>query len=623
MSSKKTTQTLGSTLRRLRAILVRFRPEIRAQRALIVSSGAALVLESLLRLLEPWPLKFVIDQVIVDTPSGGSSGIAAVDRLDSGTLLVACAIAVVAIAGLRAVVAYLSTVGLALAGNRVLTKVRGDLYRHLQRLSLSYHSKARRGDLITRVTGDIGRLQEVTVTAAMPLLANTLTLVGMVGVMAWINWQLALLALAVFPLFALSLGRRVGRIHGVSRETRRLEGAMATSAAESMGAIKVVQTLSLEDTLDRRFSRENSASLKQGVQTKRLSAGLERKVDVLVSIGTALVLWHGARLVQQGAITPGDLVLFLLYLKAAFKPMRDLAKYTGRLASAAAAGERVLEVLDTEPDIRDRPGAITAPPFEGSVRFEDVSLAFDDGEPVLSGVDLEIEPGRQVALVGPSGAGKSTLVSLLSRLYDPDRGRVMIDGRDVRDYTLESLRTQIAVVLQESVLFGVSVRENIAFGAVGVSDEQIESAARIANAHEFIERLPKGYDTVVGERGETLSGGERQRIAIARAAVRRAPIVILDEPATGLDSENERAVSEALRRLAEGRTTLTIAHDLRSVEHADLIVYLDRGCVIEQGTHAELMARRGRYAAVHLLQSAERGELAPEAIVGASTEWTQ
>jgi len=623
MSAKSTPQTLASSVRRLRAILVRFRPEIRAQRALIVSSCAALVFESLLRLLEPWPLKFVIDRVIVDTPAGGSSGIGALDRLDSGTLLAICALSVVAIAALRAIVAYLSTVGLALAGNRVLTTVRGDLYRHINRLSLSYHAKARRGDLITRVTGDIGRLQEVTVTAAMPLLANTLTLVGMLGVMLWLNWQLALLALAVFPLFALTLSRRVGRIHGVSREQRRREGAMANVAAESMGAIKVVQALSLEKTLDGHFSTQNTASLKEGVQTKRLSAGLERKVDVLVAIGTALVLWRGAQLVQQGAITPGDLVLFLLYLRAAFKPMRDLAKYTARLAAAAAAGERVLQVLDTEPDILDLPGAVAAPPFHGAVRFEDVSVAFDGGEPVLSGIDIAIEPGRQVALVGPSGAGKSTLVSLVLRLHEPDHGRVLIDGRDVRDYTLESLRTQIGMVLQESVLFGVSVRENIAYGSIGVSDEQIEGAARIANAHEFIERLPEGYDTVLGERGETLSGGERQRIAIARAAVRQAPIVILDEPATGLDSENERAVTEALRRLAAGRTTLTIAHDLRSVEDADQIVYLDRGRVIETGTHTELMARGGRYAAVYLLQSAERGELAPEAIVAVPTEWTR
>jgi len=561
--------------------------------------------------------------VIVDTPSKGSSGFGALDRLDSGTLLAVCAVAVVAIAALRAGMAYLSTVGLALAGNRVLTKVRGDLYRHIQRLSLAYHAKAKRGDLITRVTGDIGRLQEVTVTAAMPLLANTLTLVGMIGVMFWLNWQLALLALAVFPLFALALPRRVGRIHGVSREQRKREGAMANVAAESMGAIKVVQALGLEDTLDRNFASQNQASLKEGVQTKRLSAGLERKVDVLVAIGTALVLWRGAILVQRGAITPGDLVLFLLYLKAAFKPMRDLAKYTGRLAAAAAAGERVLEVLDTEPEIRDIPGAVAAPPFAGAIAFDDVSMDFDGGKNVLSGVQLEIEPGQQVALVGPSGAGKSTLVSLVLRLHDPDGGRVLIDGRDVRDHTLESLRAQIGVVLQESVLFSVSVRENIAYGSMGVTDAEIEAAARSANAHEFIERLPEGYDTVVGERGDTLSGGERQRIAIARAAVRQAPIIILDEPATGLDSENERAVGEALRRLAEGRTTLTIAHDLSSVEHADLIVYLDRGRVIERGTHAELMARGGRYAAVYLLQSAERGELPPEAIVVAPTELTR
>ncbi|MFQ5612160.1 MAG: ABC transporter ATP-binding protein [Anaerolineae bacterium] len=526
------------------------------------------------------------------------------------TLLTLAALAVVVIAGLRALAAYVNKVGLALAGNRVLTEVRGDLYQHLQRLSLSFHTKAKSGDLITRLIGDIGRLQEVAITAVLPLLVHSLTLIAMLGLMFWLNWELALLALIVFPLFLLTTVRLSGSIRRVATEQRRREGAMAAAAAEAISAIKVVQALSLEEALEDAFVSQNKKSLKEGVKGKRLAAGLERSVDVVVAVGTALVLWYGARLVLRGGLTPGDLLVFMAYLKGAFKPMRDLAKYTGRIAKAAASGDRVIDVLDTTPDIRDRPGAIPAPPFRGEVRFEGVNFAYDRGHPILRHLDLEVRPGQQIALVGPSGAGKSTLVSLLLRLYDPSEGRVMIDGRDLRDYRLASARAQISIVLQDSVLFGVSVRDNIAYGRLNASEAEVRAAARLANADGFIKALPQGYDTILGERGATLSGGQRQRIAIARAAVRRAPIVILDEPTTGLDKENEYVVSQALARLIRGRTTFVIAHNLRTVEHADRILFLEDGRVVEQGTHAELMALGGRYAAMYALQSMRNGDQA-------------
>jgi len=592
----------------------RFAPNIRRQRGLLAGATGLLILEAAMRLLEPWPLKFVFDRVIVDTPADGKSGIPLLDRMSSDVLLLVCAGAVVVFAGLRAGASYLSTVGIALAGNRVLTEVRADLYRHVQRLSLRYHTRSRGGDLLTRLTGDIGRLQEVAVTAALPLAANLLTLTGMVAVMLWLDWRLTVVALVVFPLFAPGLVHRGGSIRTVSRKQRKREGELASVAAESLGAIKVVQALSLEKTLERRFARSNDASLKEGVQAKRLAAGLERRVDLLVGIGTALVVFFGARQVQRGAMTPGDLVVFLLYLKTAFKPMRDLAKYTGRLARAAASAERVLDVLDTEPEIFDRPGAVAAPPLRGAVRFESVSLAYEpDGPPALAELDLEVAPGRRVALTGPSGAGKSTLVSLLPRLYDPTAGRVTVDGHDLRDLTLESLRSQIAIVLQDSVLFAASVRDNIALGAPGADDAAVRAAARLANAHDFIAAMPGGYDTVVGERGATLSGGERQRIAIARAALRRAPITILDEPTTGLDEGNRRTVVEALERLTAGSTTFVISHDLESVREADLILWLERGRVRERGTHAELLAAGGAYAAAFELQALTR-ELDPAAV---------
>jgi ATP-binding cassette subfamily B protein len=581
----------------------RFQPYLRPQLPLIGGGSLALLGEIALRLLEPWPLKLLVDYVLV--PQAGALP-ALLAGLEPGTLAGLAALLVLVVAGGRAGLAYLSTVALALAGNRVLTEVRADLYRHIQRLSLAYHSRTRSGDLITRLTGDIGRLQEVTVTAMLPLAANVLTLVGMLLVMLWMNAQLAMLALSVVPLFLFTMGRMGRRIRHVAREERKREGALAASAAEALGAIKVVQALGLEPLLERAFARQNNKSLGEGVRGRRLAAGLERSVDGLVALGTAMVLWYGATLVLSGELLLGDLLVFSAYLKSAFKPMRDLAKYTGRIAKASASGERVLEVLDTTPEVHDLPGAAPAPRLQGGVRFERVSFAYTAATPVLHELTLAVAPGTRVALVGPSGGGKSTLASLLLRFYDPTAGRLLVDGRDVRAYTLASLRRQIAVVLQESVLFAASVRENIAYGAPGASMEAIVAAAKLANAHDFIMALPQGYDTVLSERGATLSGGQRQRIAIARAAVRQAPLVLLDEPTTGLDQASERAVSDALERLTAGRTTFLIAHDLRTVEHVDLICYLEQGRVVEQGTHAELLAAGGKYAALYRLQLEER-----------------
>lgn len=586
----------------LLATLRRFAPHIREQRGLVVGGAAAMMAEVLLRLAEPWPLKFILDQVVV----GDTAGVAG--NLDPLWLLGLAAVAIAVLTGLRALTSYLSTVAFALAGNKVLTRVRAELYQHLQRLSLRYHERTPSGDLLTRITGDVGRLQEITVTALLPLVGNVVTFVGMVAVMFWVDAGLTWITLATFPLFGLTMVRLTGRIRTVSRRQRRLEGELASTAAESLGAMTVVQSYSLEETLEADFISSNDKNMRDGVKAKRLAAGLERSTDVMIAIATGVVVFVGARRVLAGALTVGDLVVFITYLKNAFKPMRNFAKYTGRLAKAAASGERIVGILDTEPGIDDRADARPAPTLRGELTFEHVSFGYEPDQPVLHELDLHVPAGARIGLVGPSGAGKSTVVSLLPRLRDVDAGAIRIDGVDVRDYTLASLRQQVAIVLQESVLFATTIRENIVYGNLGADDAAVEHAARIANAHEFIMALPEGYDTVCSERGSTLSGGQRQRIAIARAAIRDAPIVILDEPTAGLDRGSEAEVVAALDNLTQGRTTIVIAHDLASVVDADRILYLEEGRVVEDGTHRDLLARQGRYAALWTLQMATHGD---------------
>ncbi len=613
-------QTIQESLPTLWQILRRFRPYLRKHNTVVGASFLALFAEIALRLIEPWPLKLVFDHVIVAKHHGHGLKIANLTAFNASSTLTIAAIAVITISGLKALADYLNTVGFALAGNRVLTEVRNDLYRHLQCLSLSFHNQSKGGDLTLRVMSDIGTLSDVTTGAALPLLGNSLVMLGMAGLMLWLSWKLALIALVAFPLFGISVSRLTRRITDLSRSQRLHEGAMAATAAETIGAIKVVQALSLEDAFAETFSQANHRSLADGLEANRLSASLSRMLDLQIAVATAAVLWFGARLTLAGALTAGELVVFLSYLKSTFRPLQDFAKNSRRLSKAVAAGERVIHVLDQVPEMRDLPGAAPAPPLTGAIRFEGVGFAYEPGTPVLENVDLDLEAGQHVALVGKSGSGKSTLVSLLLRLYDATSGTIRIDGGDIRDYTLESLRSQISVVLQDSLLFAASIRDNIAYGAPDPTDEEIETAARLANAHQFISELPEGYDTVVGERGVKLSNGQRQRISIARAAIRPAPILILDEPTTGLDNENSRAVIEALERLAQGRTTFLITHHLQQAANCDLILYLEHGDIIERGTHQELMKRDGPYASMYRLRAAERvhngGEELPDVAAG-------
>jgi ATP-binding cassette, subfamily B, bacterial len=588
----------------IRSILMQFWPQICKEKALIVVSIVGLVVEVFASLLGPWPLKLIFDYVLLPDAHNARLDLPFLREASPTVLVLLLSVSIVGTAALSAVSAYISIVSMSVAASRIITEIRSQLYAHLQRLSLAFHYNAKSGDLLTRITSDIDQLRDVTVNHILPLMVNLLTLVSMVTVMFWMDWELALIALAVFPLFLLSTLKITQRIRQVAQRQRRRESAMAATAAESMGAIKVVQALSLEKLLEQLFTQDNRKSLEECARTQQFSAGLKRTAEILVAIATALVLWRGVYLVQRGAATPGDLLVFVTYLKSAFKPTRELAKQMAKITKGIVSAERIIDLLNVEPAVQDAQGAIAAPSFRGRIRFRNVSFAYQRDQPILKNLNFEVQPGQRIALVGPSGGGKSTLVSLLLRLYDPQSGQIMIDDRDLRSYQLDSLRNQISIVLQDSILFGTSIRDNIAYGCLGATDAEVQQAAQLANAHDFIMALPDGYDTLMSERGVTLSGGQRQRVAIARAAIRKAPIVILDEPTVGLDNKSEQAVNEALNRLTQNSTTILITHDLTASQDFDQIFYIESGQVLEQGTHQELMHQGQHYAALYQLQSA-------------------
>ena len=572
-----------------------FRAEMaREQRLMWISAGTVLG-GVLFRILEPWPLKFIYNAVFLKHQYG--LWLTLLRGLGTEAQVAIFAVSMIAITGLAATFEYLSTVAMGVAASRILADIRGKLFRHLANLSISFHGRNRTGDLVTHVTYDVDRMREVIVSSLLPFLTNVLTLIAMVGVMFWMNWTLGCIVAVAFPAFFFVVNRLTARIKEIARVQRVREGAVASTTAETIGSIRIVQALSLQTKFMDIFSIANRKSLQAGNQVQQLSAGLERSVDLLATSTAAVVLWFGVHNVLEGRLTPGDLIVFANYLRIGFKPIRQLAKYLGQIARALASGDRILELLATPLEIQDGVDSLPAPPFAGHIRFENVSFEYEPRRVALRNVSFEVKPGQKAVLVGPSGSGKSTIASLLLRLHDPQEGRILIDGRDIRAYTIESLRSQISIVMQDSPLFALSVRDNIAFGATGRSSQEITEAARIANAHDFIMHLPQQYDTVLGERGATLSGGQRQRVAIARAAIRQAPIIILDEPTTGLDRKNEREVSAALDRLSDKSTTLLITHDLQTAQNADLVVFLSEGRIVERGTHQSLIALDREYAA--------------------------
>ena len=564
-------------------------------RGRILWALAQVSLISAFELLKPWPVKLIIDSVLGSQPLPGGLG----SGVTPAALLLGACVALVLIYAALGAVTVLSnytTIGI---GQRMVRDLRSDLYAHLHRLSMAFHTRAQAGDLLYRVTADTFALQALTMNCLFPITTALILLGGMATIMIRLDWQLTLLALGVCPLLLLTIGRLNRRISAAAGEMRERESEVFGVVQRAMEAMRVIQAFTREDEEHRRFMTASERSLAAGLRLYTLQTFYAGAVNVVIALGTAAVVWVGARHVLDGTLTVGSLVVFISYLASLYAPINNMFQVVGLAQSARVGVQRVLDVLDVERDVADGTRTFPATGARGEVEWQNVDFEYGPGAAVLRGVSLRAAPGQRVAVVGATGAGKSTLLSLLPRFYDPTRGRVLVDSVDAREYRLESLRRQVAIVLQPPLLFPVSVRENIAFGRPDARIEEIIDAAKAARIHDTVTRLPRGYDTAVGEHGVTLSEGEKQRITIARAILRDSPILILDEPTSALDPETEGLIMEALERLQAGRTTFIIAHRLSTVRTADLIVVIKDGRIVEHGTLEALLARQGPFAAMY------------------------
>ena len=580
----------------------------------------AVIGEGVANLLEPWPLKLAFDAF-------GNKGLghgwlngwlhSAVGS-NKVALLEFAAFAVVGIALLDAVCFYADKHLTTSVGQWVMHDLRRMLYAHIQSLSLEYHKQKQTGELISRMTSDIDAIQSFIVSNMLTFLVDAMTLLGMIGIMFYLNWRFTLIALSVAPLLFAITYSNTRRSKKAMREVRKKESEIVARLQEVLSSIGVIKALAREEYEQQILEEESVESVQIALRARSLKARLSPIVGLIVAFGTALVLWFGGRMVLAGSLSAGSLIVFIWYLGKMFKPMQDFAKMTDSYSKAAVGYERICEVLNTQPQVVDLPTAMPALRFRGEIEFDHVSFSYVSGRPVLKDITFTIQPGQTVALVGPTGAGKTSIANMIGRFYDPDTGSVKIDGRDVREYLQKSLRDQMSFVLQESILFRAPIWQNIAYGKPEASRREILRAAELAYADEFIRKLPEGYNTVVGERGVTLSGGQRQRIAIARAIIRDAPILVMDEPSTGLDAASEKLVFEALERLMQGKTTLVIAHRFSTVQRADAIFVLKGGRIVERGKHEELLRAGGLYATLYELQFRQEDEILDPALSGSA-----
>jgi ABC-type multidrug transport system fused ATPase/permease subunit len=555
--------------------------------------------------LRPWPLKVLVDNVLHGKPLHGFMlsffralpGPATRDALLSWTI--AATVLIFLLTWAAGVLASWAAIRF---GFQMSYDVAGDLFAHMQRLSLRFHTEHGIGSSIRRITGDSGAVATIIQDGGLPAISAVATVGAMLAVMLKLDFGLTLLSLAVIPPMALIVRRYSGPMTDRSYDQQQAEGEMYETVEQTLTGIAVVQAYGGEAAADARLARNVDRIMQTTIRMTWAQSRFSLLLGAVTAVGTAAVFWVGADQALAGAISLGTILVFISYLGSLYSPVHDVSHSSGTISESLGSALRVVEVLDARADVEDRRGAVELAGVRGEVVVDEVSFGYAPGRPVLQGVSFSASPGEVVAIVGPTGAGKTTLVGLLPRFFDPDQGRVLLDGHDLRDLRLRQVRGSVSLVLQESFLFPFSIAENIAYGRPGASREEIVQAARAANAHEFVSKLPEGYDTVVGERGATLSGGERQRVAIARALLKDAPVLILDEPTSALDAETEASLLQALDRLMAGRTTVIIAHRLSTIRRADQILVLRDGQIVERGRHQDLIDLDGHYAHMHDIQ---------------------
>ncbi len=579
---------------------------VRPYRSTLAVILAAMLLETGASLAAPWPLKFILDSVVGNHKLPAWLAHVAAPLLGDGTnkmaLAAVVAAAFVVITAIGALASYIDNYYTESVGQWVANDLRLKVFAHLENVSLSYYDTHDTGKLLSTMTEDILTIQAFASGSTLEILVDLMTIIGMVGLMFWLNFDFALIAASVTPFLLLFVMRFKGAVKSATRAVRLAQSDVVALLQQDFESMRVVKAFENQDLEETKLGAASQTTVAAALKARKVKSLLSPVVSVVVAACVAIVLWRGAGLILAGAMTVGSLTVFLAYLNKFFKPVQDLAKMTNAIAQTTVAVERVRGLLDIDAIIPDCPNPVACTSIAGALAFDNVHFAYDPTNPVLKGVSFAIEGGQKLGIVGVTGGGKSTIMSLIPRFYDPANGTVSIDGVDVRKYSLAALRNQIGYVLQDTVLFRGTIRENIAYGHPNASEQAVVDAAKVANAHDFISAMPKGYDTMVGERGLTLSGGQRQRIGIARAVIRDSPILLLDEPTAALDSESEQLVMEATNRMMKGRTVVTIAHRLATIQDADKIIVLKDGVVCESGTHAELIALGGVYAELNRVQ---------------------
>lgn len=596
-----------SAWQRIRTLYGVFGPYLRQYKRPILIAYVMLAVNVGAAALRPWPLKFILDTVILRKKTIHDSVPllpAWIDGISPYWLVLGLCLLLVLVVIVESTAGYFQKLMFARVGHSAATDVLEHTFTHLQTLPRE-HRSSRSGDLIVRLTSDVKTMRDLLVEHQQKVAVYAMTFFVTVAVMARLNWRLTLIGLSTVPVIWFVSWHFSKSIRTAARRKRTREGAVASVVHENLSGLAVIQAFAQEETERRRFREQAQESLEANVESSRLGGAFNRAVEVLNTVGTAMVIGFGALKVLSGNLSPGDLVVFAAYVQDLYKPIQNLSELSVKFMDSLVSGERVLEVLETAPRTGDRHGAVSAPHFKGEVIFDQVTFGYEKGVPVLNGLSFSIRAGESIALVGGSGAGKSTILHLLLRFYDPWEGRILIDGQNIDRYKIRSLRRQIGVVLQESFLFHRSIFENIQYGRPGASEEEIRAAAKAARAHDFIAALPEGYDTVLDELGANLSGGQRQRISLARVFLRDASILLMDEPTSSLDSVTEAELLETLQELKTGKTTITVAHRLSTVETADRILVLDHGQIVEEGTHRELLNRAGSFRKLYEAQLEE------------------